>query len=405
MYLNSYEGDNPLLHLAVRIAPEYAAVMTVFKELQTALPDFVPRTIFDFGSGAGTVFWAAREIFGEKNISEMFCVDQSKDQNDLHRLLLQMGKQSGKMIFKDIFYRQYLPVSHHVHYDMVVAAHSLLDQPNEQMRINVIENLWHKTRDMLVIVEHGTTHGFQCVLQARDLILSLGGSEEITEITQPADKSEDDVTRLDDENRQPAAHVVAPCPHDLTCPRHKAQGPVLCNFEVGYWPIDIGQSDWRDKKIMKERFSYVILRKSPRLAEDQLPTWPRFVQPLCKRGKHVICRLCTPDAKIGELRMSKATTERGLYNAVRCSSWGDLLPATLQEIPKKVFDAKKEKLKQKYLARQAARLALEAPQPKNDSNLVPNPVDESLKRMKRKRRRLSIEGTFEDEDSDHQAFK
>jgi ribosomal protein RSM22 (predicted rRNA methylase) len=52
--------------------------------------------------------------------------------------------------------------------------------PDAKNRIHVIENLWHKTQDMLVIVEHGTRAGFAAVLEARNLILQLSGHKVTT---------------------------------------------------------------------------------------------------------------------------------------------------------------------------------------------------------------------------------
>ena len=57
----------------------------------------------------------------------------------------------------------------------MVSAFSLLDIPDAKNRVHVIENLWHKTQDLLVIVEHGSRAGFAAVLEARNLILQLSG--------------------------------------------------------------------------------------------------------------------------------------------------------------------------------------------------------------------------------------
>lgn len=62
-----------------------------------------------------------------------------------------------------------------IKYDLVVSAFSLLDILDAKNRIHVIENLWHKTQDMLVVVEHGSRAGFAAVLEARNFILQLAG--------------------------------------------------------------------------------------------------------------------------------------------------------------------------------------------------------------------------------------
>jgi len=42
-------------YLLSRIAPEYNVVKTIFSELQQRDPNFTPESLFDFGSGIGTV--------------------------------------------------------------------------------------------------------------------------------------------------------------------------------------------------------------------------------------------------------------------------------------------------------------------------------------------------------------
>jgi len=42
-------------YLLSRIAPEYNVVQTIFDEIRQRDPDFAPKSLFDFGSGIGTV--------------------------------------------------------------------------------------------------------------------------------------------------------------------------------------------------------------------------------------------------------------------------------------------------------------------------------------------------------------
>jgi len=42
-------------YLLSRIAPEYNVIKTIFSELQQRDPKFAPESLFDFGSGIGTV--------------------------------------------------------------------------------------------------------------------------------------------------------------------------------------------------------------------------------------------------------------------------------------------------------------------------------------------------------------
>lgn len=51
-YSNKYVCHQYLLS---RIAPEYNVIKTIFSELKQRDPNFAPQSLFDFGSGIGTV--------------------------------------------------------------------------------------------------------------------------------------------------------------------------------------------------------------------------------------------------------------------------------------------------------------------------------------------------------------
>lgn len=53
----NYNDYNSLVYLIGRVAPEYAVLIKIFAEIATRDPEFRPRTLFDFGSGVGTVTW------------------------------------------------------------------------------------------------------------------------------------------------------------------------------------------------------------------------------------------------------------------------------------------------------------------------------------------------------------
>jgi ribosomal protein RSM22 (predicted rRNA methylase) len=52
-----YTENSCLVYMVARMAPEFAAISRVFGELTKWAPQFVPRTLFDFGSGVGSVPW------------------------------------------------------------------------------------------------------------------------------------------------------------------------------------------------------------------------------------------------------------------------------------------------------------------------------------------------------------
>lgn len=92
-------------------------------------------------------------------------------------------------------------------FDIVVSAFSLLDLPSKSSRINTIENLWHKTKDILVIVETGKKAGFQAVLEARNLIMDITGHKVST--TFKVSRTDQQLVPREEKNI-PKAHIMAP---------------------------------------------------------------------------------------------------------------------------------------------------------------------------------------------------
>jgi ribosomal protein RSM22 (predicted rRNA methylase) len=168
-------------------------------------PDFSPKTLFDFGSGIGTTMWAANDSW-PCSIGEHFNIDYNKDLNNLAHLLLKCGDDRQPPIYNNVLYREFLPVGNHIQYDLIVSAFSLKELPSFQSRVQVLENLWHKTQDTLVIVEHGNRAGFSVIMEARNLILKLGGYDP----TAIYSSKENPETQLVEEVLQNQCHIVAP---------------------------------------------------------------------------------------------------------------------------------------------------------------------------------------------------
>ncbi|CAH6779003.1 Mettl17 [Phodopus roborovskii] len=319
----SYNEELSLIYMAARLDGGFAAVFRVFHEIQARVPEFQPQTLMDFGSGTGSVAWAAHSTWGQ-SLREYVCVDSSAAMLGLAEKLLKGGSESGEPCIPGVFFRQYLPVSPKVQFDVVVSAFALSELPSKADRVEVVQNLWRKTSHFLVLVENGTKAGHRLLMDARNLVL------------QEKEKSPD---------LQPG-FVFAPCPHELPCPQLTASKSLACSFSQAYHPIPFS---W-NKKPKEETFSVVILaRGSPK----ETNRWPRITQPVLKRPRHVHCHLCCPDGNMqhavvtarrhGRYRkcdwlgkcnknlqpMLMALSHacpRDLYRCARVSSWGDLLP-------------------------------------------------------------------------------
>ncbi|XP_030881859.1 methyltransferase-like protein 17, mitochondrial isoform X2 [Leptonychotes weddellii] len=263
----SYNESLSLVYMAARLDGGFAAVSRAFHEIRARVPEFQPQTLMDFGSGTGSVTWAAHSAWGQ-SLREYVCVDSSAAMLVLAEKLLKGGSESGEPYVPGVFFRQFLPVSPKVQFDVVVSAFSLSELPSKADRTELVQTLWRKTSHFLILVESGTKAGHCLLMDARDLVLK--GKEK-----SPLD----------------------PRPGFVFAPNKKKQ--------------------------KEEKFSMVILaRGSP----EEADRWPRITQPVLKRPRHVHCHLCCPDGHMQHAVITARQHGRDLYRCARVSSWGDLLP-------------------------------------------------------------------------------
>uniref|UniRef100_A0A1B6GBT0 Methyltransferase-like protein 17, mitochondrial n=1 Tax=Cuerna arida TaxID=1464854 RepID=A0A1B6GBT0_9HEMI len=99
-----------LVYLFTRAAPNYAVVSRVLEEITKLCPDYRPTSLFDFGSGIGSVSWAAKSYWGD-SLKEYMNIDSSSSMNELAALLLQGGRSEVRTPV-GVFYREFLPAQH-----------------------------------------------------------------------------------------------------------------------------------------------------------------------------------------------------------------------------------------------------------------------------------------------------
>jgi ribosomal protein RSM22 (predicted rRNA methylase) len=136
----------------------------------------------------------------------------------------------------------------------------------------------------LILVEPGTPRGFSCIRNARDQILSLGGT------------------------------ILAPCPHGLACPL-KAND--WCHFSVRiprsrlHRYLKAGSLGYED-----EKYSYLIASKKP----FSLPRPCRILRHPQKQSGHVRLSLCTSSGSAEETTVTRSNQE--FYRKARDAFWG-----------------------------------------------------------------------------------
>uniref|UniRef100_H3CK88 Methyltransferase type 11 domain-containing protein n=2 Tax=Tetraodon nigroviridis TaxID=99883 RepID=H3CK88_TETNG len=105
------------------------------------------------------------------SLKEMVCVDSSAPMNKLAERLLKGDEERGDPCIKHVYFRQFLPVSPKVQFDLVTAAFTLSELPGVKDREDAVLTLWRKTNSYLVLVENGTKEGHQILMEARETVL------------------------------------------------------------------------------------------------------------------------------------------------------------------------------------------------------------------------------------------
>ncbi|XP_030608212.1 methyltransferase-like protein 17, mitochondrial [Archocentrus centrarchus] len=296
-----YDEELGVVYMAARLAGGYAAVKRALNEIKKRDPSFAPHSLLDFGSGLGTVVWASRSCWGD-SLKEMVCVDSSGPMNVLAERLLKGDDERAEPCIKQVYFRQFLPVSPKVQFDLVTAAFTLSELPNGKDREEAAFTLWRKTSSYLVLVENGTKEGHQILMQARDTLLK---------------KQENTVYDF-----RPAS-VFAPCSHELVCPKLAHEPVTPCNFQQQYQPLPLPGRN--NSQI--EKFSYLILRRTEAVEADTKGVeWARLIAPVLRRTRHVHCRVCCPNGQLQHMVVTARKHSRDVYRCARSSDWGDQMP-------------------------------------------------------------------------------
>jgi ribosomal protein RSM22 (predicted rRNA methylase) len=270
----------------------YSVLKRLLRELQTMLPDFVPRRIVDFGCGPGTGAAVAVDVFGRDVVSKYAGVDMSQSMQDAAQIMTaKLGidchfwsKTSDliKRALTDDFER----------FDLAICSYTLTELANDPARRAAVQILYEllDCGGVIVFLEKGNPEGSFTVRTARQLLLSLtdpkifiphkkkksygekeGGKEDKEEggkdkekeagaVGEPAwvDAAErpqyvlrapQGMTHLETEMR-----TLAPCTHDKPCP---LSPKYFCSFSQKVFGAMIHDQQ-------AEKYSYAIMQKRKR---------------------------------------------------------------------------------------------------------------------------------------------
>jgi ribosomal protein RSM22 (predicted rRNA methylase) len=267
-----------LAYALARMPATYAAVSACLNALLEARPGFAAQTLLDVGAGPGTASWAASEAFS--SLTSLTLLDTNPA---LRALALDL--QRGSTRFGNLKYdagEARITLAKADSADLVIASY-LIGELGEAERRSLVEIMWAKTHDTLLVVEPGTPAGYARILTARTQLSAAG------------------------------AHVLAPCPHDAPCP---LQSPDWCHFSQrlarsrAHKQVKGAHVPFED-----ERFSYVVLTRVP-AAEHPSRI---LAQPVIGKAE-ISAKLCTVD---GVTIAKVPRRDKAAYTSARHWRWGD----------------------------------------------------------------------------------
>ncbi|UFZ07382.1 small ribosomal subunit Rsm22 family protein [Bradyrhizobium ontarionense] len=269
-----------IAYATVRMPATYAAVAASLNAVMQASPDFAPTSLLDVGAGPGTASFAATEAF-----SSLASFDAIDANPALRALALALAGETMRL--RDLAYtlgparalRECATSA-----DLVIASY-MIGELTDAERPGIIDALWARTGDTLLIVEPGTPAGYQRIIAARDRLIAAG------------------------------SHVAAPCPHAAACP---LVAPDWCHFAQRLARSRAHrQIKGADVPFEDEKFSYVALTREP---AAQRPA-ARVLAPALTTKIGVTAKLCEADGQARTVSIPRR--DKAAFAAARRWTWGD----------------------------------------------------------------------------------
>lgn len=271
-----------LAYLAVRLPGTYAAIQRVLQEIKKRSPQAQIKSILDVGAGPGTASWAAVENFF--NLQKITLLEQDGDWLAIGRQMMQ-GSAKKVLQTAEWHQRRELKASEFPDYDLVVMSY-LVGEISFEALPSLISEGWKATKQIMVVIEPGTPHGFERIRRVRQQLIDSG------------------------------AHIIAPCPHAGRCPMgkddwcHFAERLERSKFHMAVKDVSLGYED--------EKYSYIVAAKMPVVLPEA-----RILRHPNKHKGHINFTLC---AQNGLEQRIISQRQGELYKRSRKLEWGDTFP-------------------------------------------------------------------------------
>ncbi|KAJ3487116.1 hypothetical protein NLI96_g3758 [Meripilus lineatus] len=286
---------------SVALPSHYSAICAVFDHLKRRMgPEWNVEKIIDWGSAAGSGLWASLHSFQKSrdvsDRSEDLCVANSTITSylgiDKREGLVNIGKRLMKGIdlgaMNATWQKSFQEINKIRRTEgknvIALSAFMLSSLPTPLSRKALVKEIWESGAEMMILIDHNTTAGYENIAEAREVLLRMGRKE-----LENPEAAELEVR---------GSHVIAPCPHDGACPLyHPGASKLICSFSQrlqtpqflrktkhsGIGHEDIG-------------YSYVAIRRGPRPVRAQTT-----VGRVGGVGKRELVKLSSKQASVTEL--------------------------------------------------------------------------------------------------------
>ena len=259
-------ADRVAAYLVTRLPATYAAALRVLGEVRRRMGERRIGSILDVGAGTGAASLAAHEIFPDAHLTLM---ERDSPMAEAARLFL----PASEIRIADVDRLLSLPP-----HDLVLSGYAVGELKTDPTRM-----LWDASQTALVVIEPGTTGGYELLMRMRRELLQGG------------------------------AHMLAPCPSSGECP---LRAPDWCHF-AGRVERSSLHRRLKDAELgyEDEKFSYIALSRE----EAALPPSRIIRRPRQEPGK-ITLTLCQPGAtRDADVRKR----DREAYRKARHADWGD----------------------------------------------------------------------------------
>jgi ribosomal protein RSM22 (predicted rRNA methylase) len=256
-------------YLAARLPATYAVNVEVLRRLQEKLPDFRPTSVLDGGSGPGTVVAALCSTYDSLKEAALVELDDA---------FINISKKLLSSYPISFSWQKSIPAGRS--YDLVYSSYMLSELASSEL-LPMVQMMSDQAKELIVLVDTGTPHGFAKLMQARSFLVNQG------------------------------LHLVAPCPHRLGCPSDWCHFSVRLPRTALHRQIKDGERGFED-----EKFCYLIASKG---AHEET-RHSRLIQAPLKRSGHVHLTLCTPNGTCEKQIVSKKSES---YKQAKKAEWGD----------------------------------------------------------------------------------